>query len=135
MALELNHIIAWSGTIIPDGWTICNGANGTPDLRGKFVYGKYDDADTPDTGGSNTHSHTVGTSSSVGNHSHSYSGSTDNSSSSYYLASSTQYAYGTHSHTLSGTTSSTGSHAHDSTLSSATAIPPYILLYFIMKVA
>jgi hypothetical protein len=34
-------IVAWSGDInkIPDGWAICNGINGTPDLRGKFILG------------------------------------------------------------------------------------------------
>jgi microcystin-dependent protein len=31
----------WSGSIenIPDGWALCNGENGTPDLRGRFVLG------------------------------------------------------------------------------------------------
>ena len=34
-------IVAWSGDInkIPDGWTICNGTNTAPDLRGKFILG------------------------------------------------------------------------------------------------
>jgi len=34
-------IILWSGTIatIPSGWVLCNGANGTPDLRDRFVIG------------------------------------------------------------------------------------------------
>jgi hypothetical protein len=34
-------IVAWSGDInkIPDGWTICNGTNSAPDLRGKFILG------------------------------------------------------------------------------------------------
>lgn len=34
-------IILWSGSAsaIPDGWALCNGANGTPDLRGRFVVG------------------------------------------------------------------------------------------------
>ena len=32
-------IIMWSGTIatIPSGWYLCNGSNGTPDLRNKFI--------------------------------------------------------------------------------------------------
>lgn len=32
-------IIMWSGlaTSIPPGWSLCNGSNGTPDLRGRFV--------------------------------------------------------------------------------------------------
>ncbi len=39
-------IVMWSGAVnnIPDGWALCNGANGTPDLRGKFVVG-YDPGD------------------------------------------------------------------------------------------
>ena len=32
-------IIMWSGTLanIPSGWFLCDGANGTPDLRSKMV--------------------------------------------------------------------------------------------------
>lgn len=32
-------IVMWSGTIatIPSGWALCNGSNGTPDLRNRFV--------------------------------------------------------------------------------------------------
>jgi hypothetical protein len=32
-------IILWSGTIatIPSGWVLCNGSNGTPDLRNRFI--------------------------------------------------------------------------------------------------
>ena len=38
-------IIMWSGTIsnIPSGWSLCNGSNGTPDLRNKFVVGAHSD--------------------------------------------------------------------------------------------
>jgi hypothetical protein len=38
-------IMLWSGTIatIPSGWALCNGSNGTPDLRNKFVVGAYAD--------------------------------------------------------------------------------------------
>lgn len=34
-------IIIWSGAAdnIPSGWALCNGQNGTPDLRDKFVLG------------------------------------------------------------------------------------------------
>lgn len=34
-------IVMWSGTIdtIPNGWVLCNGSNGTPDLTDKFVMG------------------------------------------------------------------------------------------------
>jgi microcystin-dependent protein len=39
-------IVMWSGTIatIPAGWALCNGANGTPDLRDKFVVGARADS-------------------------------------------------------------------------------------------
>jgi len=34
-------IVIWSGTIdnIPSGWYLCDGTNGTPDLRSRFIYG------------------------------------------------------------------------------------------------
>ena len=30
----------WSGTIAPTGWHLCDGMDGTPDLRGRFVVGQ-----------------------------------------------------------------------------------------------
>ncbi len=32
-------IVMWSGSEPPEGWAICDGTNGTPDLRGRFVVG------------------------------------------------------------------------------------------------
>ena len=76
----------WSGSIPPAGWAICNGGNGTPDLRGRFIVGlgEGDYSNTGERGGleeitlslSNlpVHNHT-GTTSNTGNHSH--SGSTN----------------------------------------------------------
>lgn len=32
-------IVMWQGSTAPAGWAICNGQNGTPDLRNKFVLG------------------------------------------------------------------------------------------------
>ncbi|MDD5431224.1 MAG: hypothetical protein PHP03_03320 [Candidatus Pacebacteria bacterium] len=39
--LPVGSIMIWSGTVasIPTNWALCNGSNGTPDLRNKFVYG------------------------------------------------------------------------------------------------
>lgn len=39
-------IVMWSGTIatIPSGWVLCDGSNGTPDLRNRFIVGA--DADS-----------------------------------------------------------------------------------------
>ena len=44
-AFPSGGIIMWSGTIaaIPSGWYLCNGSNGTPDLRNRFVIGAYSD--------------------------------------------------------------------------------------------
>ena len=40
-AVPSGLISMWSGTIasIPSGWYLCNGSNGTPDLRNKFIVG------------------------------------------------------------------------------------------------
>ncbi len=32
-------IIIWSGDVAPEGWALCDGTNGTPDLQGRFVLG------------------------------------------------------------------------------------------------
>ena len=43
--IPVGGIIMWSGTIanIPSGWELCNGSNGTPDLRNKFIVGAHSD--------------------------------------------------------------------------------------------
>ena len=45
-AFVTGMIMLWSGTIatIPSGWRLCNGTNGTPDLRNRFVLGAHSDA-------------------------------------------------------------------------------------------
>lgn len=30
-------ISMWSGSVAPNGWALCDGTNGTPDLRGRFI--------------------------------------------------------------------------------------------------
>lgn len=57
----------WYGTLaaIPPGWQLCNGTNGTPDLRDKFVPGAGGAYASGATGGADTlnlaHTHTPGT--------------------------------------------------------------------------
>lgn len=42
------------GGTIPQGFVLCDGNNGTPDLRGKYVKGASGTGDEGSTGGSNT---------------------------------------------------------------------------------
>ncbi|MDR0620051.1 MAG: hypothetical protein LBG17_09155 [Bacteroidales bacterium] len=74
--IPVGGIIMWSGSIssIPGGWALCDGANGTPNLKGRFVVGydgsKTDYNTTGKTGGAETvtlntnqipsHSHKIG---------------------------------------------------------------------------
>ncbi|GAI49992.1 unnamed protein product [marine sediment metagenome] len=53
-------IVMWSGLIIdiPDGWALCNGENGTPNLHSRFILGTTFEGQMGDTGGSETHVHT-----------------------------------------------------------------------------
>jgi microcystin-dependent protein len=37
--VPVGGIIMWSGTTVPTGWSLCNGSNGTPDLRNRFIVG------------------------------------------------------------------------------------------------
>jgi hypothetical protein len=75
-AIPIGGIIMWSGTIgnIPSNYSLCNGNNGTPDLRNKFVVGATSDGSdttypglqTGATGGDKdailvSHSHTTNT--------------------------------------------------------------------------
>ena len=90
--VPIGGIIMWSGTIAQaealTNWKICDGQNGTPDLRDKFVLGVGSSsvtstASVDDTGGSNTitltegqmpsHNHNItdnGHSHTINNHTH-----------------------------------------------------------------
>ena len=52
-AIPSGFIGMWSGSAdtIPDGWALCDGQNGTPDLSGKFIIGAGGDYQAGDTGG------------------------------------------------------------------------------------
>ncbi|WNZ27754.1 tail fiber protein [Leptolyngbya sp. NK1-12] len=53
-------ILMWTGSVnnVPAGWALCNGQNGTPDLRERFIMGLSTDNDSR-RGGQATHSHAV----------------------------------------------------------------------------
>jgi hypothetical protein len=149
--LPYGSIMLWSGTIatIPGGWALCNGSNGTPDLRNMFVVGANVDSagiamttitGTPSqSGGSKDavvveHTHS-GTTTTNGSHTHTYNrygGSNgistgiwgDNNDGIYYNA--TTSTAGSHYHTF--TTDSTGTSGTNANL------PPYYALAYVMKI-
>lgn len=49
--IPIGGIIAWSGQTIPDGWAICDGNQGTPNLSGKFILAAGNGRSLGDTGG------------------------------------------------------------------------------------
>jgi len=55
VALPKGTIVMWYGSMtkIPDGWVICDGNNDTPNLCGRFPYGASDTNNKGKTGGTN----------------------------------------------------------------------------------
>lgn len=60
---KTGDIIPFAGTTAPVGWAICDGTNGTPDLRGRFVLGALGAGTIGTARGSSTHAHVYGTNS------------------------------------------------------------------------
>jgi len=66
VSIPMGAVMAWHPTpdrvkegkiIPPSGWAICDGANGTPDLRGRFIRGTSEWRQAVVTGGAETHNH------------------------------------------------------------------------------
>ncbi|MFA7330704.1 MAG: hypothetical protein WC326_06480 [Candidatus Delongbacteria bacterium] len=146
-------IIMWSGALteIPAGWQLCDGSNGTPDLRDRFVLGVAADQQPGGTGGSAqvslsasqlpAHAHAFQTDE-QGSHQHVFlDGLTIPSGTTFwigglspnYLLFSYEWANTNHQTEFSGL------HGHSGTTNPAGAgqavptLPPYYTLAFIMK--
>ena len=52
--VPIGAILMWSGSTIPSGYALCNGENGTPDLRDRFIVGSGTSYNIGNTGGANT---------------------------------------------------------------------------------
>jgi microcystin-dependent protein len=123
-------ILLWSGSIasIPTGWVLCNGSNGTPNLRDRFVVGAGTTYAVNDIGGANTvtldatmipsHTHSLsasGTTAASGEHTHtvSASGTTSGQSVGHTHTGTTGNNNVGHTHTFSGDTSGqSNTHTH-----------------------
>jgi hypothetical protein len=70
-AFKPGDIKMWFGIAanVEAGWFICDGTNGTPDMRDRFVIGAAVDGDVGVVGGSDTHNHTAATANN-GSHTH-----------------------------------------------------------------
>ena len=82
--VEIGMIIIWSGAVgsVPTGWQICDGTNGTPDLRDRFVAGAGDSYAVDATGGATTidirHRHDISSNISTEQHRHHITGTFTN---------------------------------------------------------
>lgn len=111
--LPIGTILLWYGAVadIPSGYQLCDGTNGTPDLRNSFLVGAGDTYAVGATGGATTHTHVF----SGNGHTHSIDFGGE-------LAAGVDYAAETTPSSAVGTTD-----AGDS-------LPPYYALCYIMRV-
>lgn len=117
LAFVSGMIIMWSGSLIPHGWALCDGQQGRPDLRGRFIVGSGGQYHTGDTGGAPS---VALTEAQMPKHSHTATITGGRHKHDYYLATS-----GSHKHTIwqddqigkknSGTTTGTGYDAKSET--------------------
>jgi microcystin-dependent protein len=137
-------IAMWSGSAanVPSGWALCDGSNGTPDLRDRFIVGAGGSYNVGSTGGAAqvtltvgqlpSHSH-QGTISNAGAHTHTYYGNTYGMIAGMGGDNAIRYP-GTNRQT-----SESGSHSHTFTIQATGGgqphenRPPYYALAYIMK--
>lgn len=145
MSLPIGSIIMWNrpASEVPLGWQVCNGTNGTPDLRDYFVKGASVDGDVGVAeDGSHYHSRPANTGGG-GGHTHAASVGVGGTSGSTNSIASTAWetgnavAPGGHSHgNTAHTTSNPGDHTHSLGGNTAAAVvePLHIKLYYIMRI-
>ena len=138
-------ILLWSGSIgsIPAGWYLCNGSNGTPDLRDRFIVGAGSTYAVDATGGSAdsivvSHTHTATSAVTDPGHTHTLSPANRQVYNSGASGSAGQYNGGetftqlTMSSATTGITVATTVNTAGSSGTNAN-LPPYYALCYIMK--
>ena len=131
-------IAMWSGSSIPNGWKLCDGTNGTPDLRNKFIYGSDLNGIGNSGGSANavvvSHSHTF-YGKALPKHSHTQTSILFNGGIGYGLWNGADHGttYNTSTSSVSaGTPSGTISTVGESGVGKN--LPPYYTLAYIMKI-
>ena len=131
-------IAIWSGSTgsIPSGWLLCNGSNGTPDLRNSFILGAGNTYAVGATGGSTdaivvSHTHTATSVVTDPGHNHSYTTSNGGAQPNGYIGSNGNSSSTTGS-AFTGITVAT-TNASTGTSGSGANLPPYYALAYIMK--
>jgi len=116
-ALPVGSVIMWYGLLanIPTGWQICDGTNGTPDMRDRFPVGAGTSYALNDTGGANSVTLDV---TQIPSHAHTGSSATESIAHTHDF-SVTSGLSGAHDHTGTGTTSTVDlAHTHSGTTAS-----------------
>lgn len=139
-------IAIWSGAVgsIPSGWYLCNGQNGTPDLRDSFILGAGNTYAVGATGGSKdaivvSHTHTATSTSAVTDPGHqhnisSYYNTTPNGSLINAFTNATSLQTNTTQTASTGITVATTTTNATAGVSGTNAnLPPYYALAFIQK--
>jgi microcystin-dependent protein len=140
--VPIGGIIMWSGITVPTGWSLCNGANGTPNLQNRFVIGAGSGYAVGATGGSAdatlvSHSHTATSTVTDPGHTHPYldrinEGTTEGNVNGRNSGGSD--ASRTTSSSTTGITVATSISTEGSAATNAN-LPPYYALAFIMRVS
>jgi hypothetical protein len=132
-------ITLWYGAIvnIPSGWFLCDGANGTPDLRDRFIVGAGSTYAVAATGGSAnatlpSHSHTATSSVTDPGHAHSYNQPVASDAANPPGASGSQPSATVTANAFTGISVSTTISTEGSSATNAN-LPPYYALAYIMK--
>lgn len=141
-AVPTGSILLWSGSTgsVPSGWLLCDGTNGTPDLRDKFIVGAGNNYAVNATGGTAdavvvSHTHTASSVVTDTGHTHQVTRPWGVAGGTGYYAGNFATPEGTADATSSATTGITVATTNASTGVSGTNanLPPYYALAYIMK--
>jgi len=114
-------IVAHTGSEIPEGWALCDGSEGTPDLRGRFILGVLD-AEPGLVGGSDAHDHEAFTDVTVMSSGSASPGTRSCAPPGCWCTNKAQRA--DHSHDMT----------HDHTIDPDASLPPYVDVLYLMSI-